>query len=87
MEKGYIYILKDDNGKYYVGSTDNVQRRMKQHNAGHTQTTRNMKDLELVFSQEYASLTEVRMIERKIKKLKRKDYIGKIVKDGYIRMK
>jgi len=45
-----------------------------------------MKNLEIVLSQEYATLTEARRVERKIKKLKRKDYLGKMVTDGYIRI-
>jgi len=46
-----------------------------------------MEGLELVLSQEYDSLEMARSIERRIKKLKRKNYIEKIVKDGYIKMK
>lgn len=84
--KGYVYILKDKNGKFYVGSTDNLKRRLKQHKNGHTQTTRNMDGLEIAFEQEYDSLDLARKIELKIKKLKRKDYIEKMINDGYIKM-
>ena len=86
IKKGYIYILKDRNGKFYVGSTDNLERRFKQHKNGHTQTTRNMNDFEIVLKQEYESLKLARKIELKIKKLKRKDYIEKMINDGYIRI-
>ena len=85
--KSYVYILRDQRGKFYVGSTSDIERRIKQHFSGHTQTTRNMKELKLIFSQEYESLEIARRIERKIKKLKRKDYIEKMIKDGYIKMK
>ena len=53
---------------------------------GHTQTTRNMNDFEIVLKQEYESLKLARKIELKIKKLKRKDYIEKMINDGYIRI-
>ncbi|KKW02101.1 MAG: hypothetical protein UY52_C0024G0017 [Parcubacteria group bacterium GW2011_GWC2_49_9] len=43
-----------------------------------------MKSPVLVLSQEYPTLVEARRIERRIKKFKRKDYIEKIVKDGFI---
>jgi len=86
MQKSFVYILRDIKEKYYVGSTDNLTRRLKQHAYGHTQTTHKMKGFMLVFSQEYNSLTEARKAENKIKKLKRKDYVDKIVKDGYIKM-
>src|SRR3989344_6399286 len=82
----FVYILKDKNSKFYIGSTDNLNRRMRQHLIGHTQTTRIMKDFSLVFSQEYPSLKDARTIEFKLKKLKRKDYIEKIIQGGYIKI-
>lgn len=85
-KKGYVYILKDKGGKFYVGSTDNLERRLKQHKSGHTQTTRNMDNFKIVLKQEYDSLDLARKVELKIKKLKRKDYVEKMVNDGYIRI-
>ena len=37
--------------------------------------------------QEYSSLELARKIERKLKDMKRKDYIEKMVKDGYIKLR
>ena len=76
----------DGNKKYYVGSTENINQRMHQHGNGHTQTTRNMLHPEIVFKQEFESIGIARKIERKIKALKRKDYIEKIITAGYIKM-
>jgi len=45
-----------------------------------------MKIPKLVFSQEYPSIEIARKVERKIKKLKRKDYIEKMVAEGYIKI-
>ena len=83
---GFLYILKDDAGKLYVGSTDNIDRRMYQHRHKHTQTTARMDGPKLMLVQRYDSLKEARKIERKIKNLKRKDYVEKMIKDGYIKM-
>jgi len=85
--KGFVYVLKNDKGDFYIGSTDNLRRRLNQHRIGHTQTTRNQKMINLVLVQEYGSLKDARIVERKIKKLKRKDYIAKMVADGYIKVK
>lgn len=84
--KYYVYILKNEAGKFYVGSTNNLERRIKQHLYGHSQTTKAMRNPKLVLAQEYSSLQTARKIERKIKKLKRKDYIEKMIKNGYIKM-
>ncbi len=82
----FIYILEDNNGKFYIGSTDNLERRIHQHELGHTQTTRNMAQPKIVFYQEYGDLEKARGVERKLKMLKRKDYIRKIILDGYIKI-
>ncbi|MBU4284852.1 GIY-YIG nuclease family protein [Patescibacteria group bacterium] len=84
--KAYVYILKDENNKFYIGSTSNLIRRIKQHDHGYTQTTNRMENPVLVFSQEYANLKTARWIEQRLKKLKRKDYVEKIISDGYIKM-
>jgi len=84
--KGIVYVLRNKSGNLYIGSTTDLQRRLRQHLKGHTQTTKNREMIELVLSQEYESLAIARKIERKIKKLKRKDYVEKIVADGYIKM-
>jgi len=81
-----VYILKSKSGRFYVGSTDNLERRLHQHALGHTQTTHNMKSCVLVLKQHYPSLEVARKIERKIKQLKRKDYVEKMVREGYIKL-
>ncbi|KKR44945.1 MAG: Excinuclease ABC subunit C [Parcubacteria group bacterium GW2011_GWA1_40_21] len=85
-KKGCVYILKGNNSKFYVGSTNDLERRLKQHNNDHTQTTKKMNGFKLVLSQEYDSLLIARKIEMKIKNLKRKDCIEKMINDGYIRL-
>ena len=82
----FVYILKSEGGKYYVGSTEDLGIRLKHHIGGHTPSIKRLGKIKLVFSQKYDSIIDARTVERKIKKLKRKDYIDKIVKDGYIRI-
>ena len=82
--KGFVYILKSSGGRFYVGSTTDVNRRLKQHASGNTSTTKRMGIIALVFSQEFPTLQEARKVERKIKSWKRKDFIEKIIIDGKI---
>jgi len=46
-----------------------------------------MENPRVVFSQQYPTIEEARKIEQRLKKLKRKDYITKIINDGYIKIK
>jgi putative endonuclease len=85
--KGYVYILKSLDQRFYIGSTNNLERRLAQHHSGHTHSTKRMFGLVPVFKQEYGSLLQARKIESKLKKLKRHDYIEKIIQDGFIKMR
>ena len=82
----YVYILKSDSGRYYIGSTLNLSARLRHHRNGFTPSTKKLGQMSLVLKQEYLTLQEARFIETKLKRLKRKDYIEKIVRDGIIKM-
>lgn len=83
---GYVYILKGANSRFYIGSTINLKRRLAQHEKGHTATTKQLPQFQLAFHQSYPSLLAARRIEKKLKRMKRKDYLEKIIADGYIKI-
>ncbi len=83
----YLYILKSDKDKFYIGSTINLENRLKHHKGGFTPSTKRMGNVDLIFYQEYQTLKEARYVERRLKQLKRRDYIEKIIHDGIIKMK
>ena len=82
----YVYILQNDEEKYYIGSTVDLDKRLTHHYGGHTPSTSKMGKLNLVFSQKYDSLKDARYIEGRLKKLKRRDYLEKIIRDGFIKI-
>ena len=48
----YVYILRLRNGQFYVGSTDDLQRRLGEHLAGHGgRTTSLLGPPELLYSE------------------------------------
>ena len=66
--KYYIYALKSRNRNYiYVGLTNNVQRRINQHNAGHEKTTRPYAPFDLVLTEEFENRFEARKREKYLK--------------------
>ncbi|MBI5469956.1 GIY-YIG nuclease family protein [Candidatus Kaiserbacteria bacterium] len=82
----WVYILKTKSGKFYIGSTENLDTRLKHHLRGATPSTKRLQAEALLLKQEYSTIEDARVVEKKIKKLKRHDYIEKMVKDGYIRL-
>ncbi|HCM82097.1 MAG: hypothetical protein UW37_C0008G0024 [Candidatus Gottesmanbacteria bacterium GW2011_GWA2_44_17] len=84
---GYVYILRSlKNNRFYIGSTINVDKRIQKHNTGFVQSTRNSHPYKIELIQEYRTIKEARQIEYKIKKLKRRDYIEKMILEKYIKL-
>jgi len=83
----FVYILLSEKRKYYIGSTIDLDSRIKHHRGGYTPSTKRLGEVELIFSQEYLTLGEARKVERRLKSLKRKDYIEKIIEDRIIKLK
>lgn len=79
----YLYILQSlKNNSYYIGSTSNLDKRLKFHNSGYVKATKYKRPYKLVFCQKFDNIEIAHKAELKIKKWKRKDFIEKIIKDG-----
>ncbi len=67
----YVYVLRSlRNGRYYIGSTDNLLRRYHHHQAGHVHTTARMLPVMVEGWKQFDSLLEARQSERSLKKNK-----------------
>ena len=73
----YVYILRGNNGKFYKGITNNIEKRFYQHKLGQNETTKNMKGLELV----HVELRENRIEARKIEKYFKSGFGREIIKE------
>ncbi|HEY5639090.1 MAG TPA: GIY-YIG nuclease family protein, partial [Dehalococcoidia bacterium] len=64
----YVYILRCVDYSYYVGHTDDLERRVAQHHAGEVRGyTQGRRPLRLVFSEEFPTRLEALEAERKLK--------------------
>lgn len=64
----YVYILKSKkDGKCYIGSTNDLKRRIKEHNNGKIFSTQNRKPLILIYYEAYRSEKDARIREQKLK--------------------
>ena len=70
MKHYYVYILECSDGLFYTGVTNDISRRLKEHNKGLNQTcfTFKRRPLKLVFQQVFNEVEQAIYFEKKIKK-------------------
>ena len=67
----YVYILRSlKDGKYYIGSSENVEARLKFHNAGLQRSTRHRIPFELVYTENLEDKPAALRREKQIKSFK-----------------
>jgi putative endonuclease len=71
--KGYMYILLCSNGQYYTGSTNDLERRMVQHNNGEgANFTRKHLPVKLVYFEEFDRIDDAFYREKQVQGWSRK---------------
>ena len=61
----YVYVLKSlKNGRHYTGSTNNLERRIHEHNSGQTKYTKIAGPFELIYKESYNTKLEAIRRER-----------------------
>jgi len=63
----YTYVLKLSDGEWYVGSTDNLKRRLKEHEDGECDSTKHRRPVELVYFEGCRSLEAALAREKQLK--------------------
>ena len=82
----YLYIAQSKkNGRYYIGSTNEPERRIIEHNAGKTKSLHYLRPLEIVFCTGYPTISEAHQMEMRLKRWKNRKIFDQIIKDGEIK--
>ncbi len=77
---GFLYILQSQSsGRFYVGSTSDLARRLSEHNRSHSPATRGRGPWLLVHQESFPTLAEARRRELKIKKWKSAKMIAALI--------
>jgi len=65
--KGFVYILLCSDGSFYTGSTNDLERRILEHQSGEgANHTRKRLPVQLVYTKEYDRIDEAYYRERQI---------------------
>ena len=67
----FVYIIQSlKDRKYYIGSTSNIELRLKFHNSGRQRSTKHRIPFVLVYSESFQNRSEAEKREKQIKSYK-----------------
>ena len=76
----FLYILESQrDGSFYVGTTNNLEDRIRRHNEGRVKYTKAKGPFRLVYSENHSDRSSAMKREYAIKRHKRKNYIVDLV--------
>ena len=79
----FVYILQSDqDSKYYIGSTKDLEKRLDSHNRGSVKSTRHRRPLKLLYFEEFENRTSAVRREREIKSYKGGQAFKELLKYG-----
>ncbi len=80
-----MYILQSEkDGRYYIGSTDNIEERVRRHNKGYSRYTKGKGPFKLVYKEDYNTRSEAKKREYYLKSLKSRIALEKLIKGSVV---
>ncbi|PIS07589.1 endonuclease [Candidatus Berkelbacteria bacterium CG10_big_fil_rev_8_21_14_0_10_43_13] len=75
----FVYVLKSTKRNYhYIGISNNLSRRINQHNKGYNKTTKPYTPFKLIYSEKYPDRVSARTREKQLKSGCGREFIRKI---------
>lgn len=77
----YLYILYSPiHDRYYVGSTEDIHKRLLRHNNGGVTSTKKYRPWQICYTEQFPTRAEAFNREHAIKRKKSRSYIERLVK-------
>ena len=74
-----VYVIQNHAGKFYIGLSDHVERRIEQHNVGVSKWTRGKGPWTLIWQSVDMNLSDARKLELLLKRQKGGDGFYRII--------
>lgn len=76
----YVYVLQSIGKNYrYTGISNNIQRRLNEHNNGYNKITKPYAPFKLIYTEKYLSRGSARKREKELKSGHGREFLDKII--------
>jgi len=80
----FVYILySEELDRYYIGSTENVEERLKKHLANHAGFTGKAKDWQIKYTEEFFEKIQALKREKQLKGWKNRTRIEQLIEKNF----
>jgi len=83
ISRGFVYVLRCNDQKLYIGSTRNITDRLQAHSMGRVRTTKSRRPVQVVYMEEFATYSEARKRELYFKSGRGRDLLREKLQSGY----
>ncbi len=73
----HVYVLRSRTGRRYIGQTENLQRRLREHNEGRNHATKHDTQWKLLYAESYQTRRDAMKRERWLKSGAGRDWLRK----------
>lgn len=77
----YVYILLLNNKNLYKGTTENLKRRIKEHNSGKVESTKHKRPIKLIHYETYLLKSDAERRERFLKTTEGRKFLKQQIRD------
>ncbi len=77
----FVYVLESEiDGRLYKGQTTDISKRINEHNAGQTKSTKGYRPWKLVYSEKFETIKEAVLREKYLKSGIGREYLKALLK-------
>ncbi len=73
----HVYVIQSETGLRYIGQTEDLPKRLQQHNSGKARYTRRCKSWKVVYQEAYPTRREALFREAELKTTKGRNFLRK----------
>jgi len=74
-----VYIIKSECAKFYIGLSEDIEKRLTEHNTGKSKWTNKYKNWKIIYRKKFKNLSEARKWENYLKRQKGGNGLKKII--------
>jgi putative endonuclease len=75
----HVYVIQSETCQSYIGQTENLEKRLQQHNLGKSGYTRRGKNWRLVYSEKFSTRKKAMLREAELKTSKGRKFVHSLL--------